>query len=66
MKLENREQAKAFLMFLAMERERHLDDIDAIDKSWKSVATTWKISKEEQFGAIAKILTQTTKWIEVD
>jgi len=45
--LENREQAKGFVMFLLSEKQRHKNDIMMIRDIVSEVCEKWKITNEE-------------------
>jgi len=40
-------EARIFAMFLLMERSRHLDDVDKIDKDLEDLKTKWGIDAWE-------------------
>lgn len=47
MKLENREQAKAFLTFIGMEKLRHEDDLKAMYDSRVQILKQHKFSEQD-------------------
>jgi len=47
MKIESTEQAKAFALFLAFERKRHLDDIKTIDRKLGIIREKWNIVTDD-------------------